>query len=233
MLVEENTALRDRKWWPCFKVHHGNTQYQFCMQNTLLFVMIIIISYIYLWCVYVYLFFKNHFGSFPTLHLWVQSCPPCRTACKLFCWLFNYGNESNVCSASGFIVKSNNGKRGIASTPPGHVYCKEILLLVPHSACKRRNSPRSNEMCLSEGLQIHRLVAEASQVTIQVLSIDLKRWRKAGIKDGMQFVSAKWVLFSVSVVWDVLFVLSNHCRWLLTPSLLTWSMSAPAQRALS
>lgn len=120
--------------------------------------------------------------------------------------------------------------------PPPHLHMcivKKYCCRCPIQPVTSRNSPRSNEMCLSEGLQIHRLVAEASQVTIQVLSIDLKRWRKAGIKDGMQFVSAKWVLFSVSVVWDVLFVLSNHCRWLLTPSLLTWSTPAPAQRALS
>lgn len=53
-------------------------------------------------------------------------------------------------------------------------------------------------MCLSEVLQIH-TVAEASQAIIQVLSIDFKRWMKAGIKDGMQFVSAKRMPFPGSV----------------------------------
>lgn len=125
--------------------------------------------WMYLWCVYVYLFFKNHLGSFPTLHVWVQSGAPWRTACKPFCWLFNHGNESNVCSASSFIGKSNNGKRGIASTPPAHVYCEELLLSVPHSTCERWKGPGSSGKCLSEGLQIHKLLAEASQVTILVL----------------------------------------------------------------
>lgn len=114
--------------------------------------------WIYLWCVYIYLLFKNHLGSFPTLRLWVQSAAPCRIACKPFCWLFNYGNESNVCSASGFIVKSNNGNLHMCIV-------KKILLL----ACERRNSPRSSETCLSGGLQTHKLVAETSQVPIQVL----------------------------------------------------------------
>lgn len=66
--------------------------------------------------------------------------------------LFNYGNESIVCSASGFIFKSNNGKRRIASTPPAHVYCKEILLSVaPVQPRKRRNSPWSNQTCFVWG----------------------------------------------------------------------------------
>lgn len=184
---------------------------------------------IYLWCVFVYLFFKNHF--FP--HSIFEFCPDPHVGQHAHhsVGFFNYGNESSVCSASGFIVKSNNRKRGIASTPPAHVYCKEILLPVPPSARKRRNSPRSNETRWSEGLQIHRLAA--SQVTIQVLSIDLKRWRKAGIKDGMQFVSAKWLIFSVAVVWDVLSVLSSRCRWMLTLLLLTRRTLTPAQRALS
>lgn len=132
--------------------------------------------WVYFWCVCVDLFFKNLLGGFPTIRLWVQSGPPWRTACKPFCWLFNYGNQGNVCSASGFIVKSNNGKRGIASTPPAHVYWKKLpyCCRFPIQPVKDENCSRSGEMCPSEGLQIDRLAAEASQVTIQVLSIDLK-----------------------------------------------------------
>lgn len=84
--------------------------------------------------------------------------------------------------------------------PPPHLH----MCIVKKYCCRCPIQPVKDETVPDQMkcvcLRAFRLVAEASQVTIQVLSIDLKRWRKAGIKDGMQFVSAKWVLFSVSVV---------------------------------
>lgn len=154
-----------------------------------------------------YLFGRNHSGSFPTL---LQFVAPCGTAYKTVGWLFLLWKQEQCLLFLRLYCQ-------VKQFPPSqlHMYIvKKYCCQCPHPACKRWNFPYCSR-------------------SFPGLSIDFRRWMKAGIKDGTQFVSAKWISFSASVVWNVLLVPFDHCRWLLTPSLLTGSALAPAWSALS
>lgn len=176
-----------------------------------------------------YPFGRSHSGSFPTLPLHFSSLTHAGQHIKALGGFFIMETRALFALPSALLSSQT-----ISNIPARRVYIvKKYCCQCPHPACKRWNfPPDQGEMCLSEALRTH-TVTEASQVFIQGLSIDFRRWMKAGIKDGMQFVSAKWISFSASVVRNVLLVLFDHCRWLLTPSLLSGSALAAAQSALS
>lgn len=130
--VEENTALRDRKGWPCFKVHHGNMLSILYADHTVI-VFISCVSPLEIF-IRTYLCIclvgttqevspRSHFTSFVA---------PCGTAHKTTGWFFYYGNKSNVCSSFGFIVKSNNFLH-----PSCTYIVKKYCCQCPHPACKR------------------------------------------------------------------------------------------------